>query len=106
MGPCKHGNGLPENVMNIFFVFFSFIFSFWAYWLALVVKNPPGDAGDIRDTGSIPGLGRPPGEGNGNPLQCSCLGNPMDGGAWWATVRGVSRVRYDLVTKPQQQSFG
>ena len=41
--------------------------------------------------GSIPGLGRSPGEGNGNPLQYSCLGNPRDGGAWWATVHGVSK---------------
>ena len=46
------------------------------------------------DLGSIPGSGRSPGEGNGNPLQYSCLENPMDGGAWWATVHGVT-VRYD-----------
>ena len=52
------------------------------------------------DAGSVPGSGRSPGEGNGNPLQYSCLGNPMDRGAWWATVRGVTRVRHDLVTKP------
>ena len=44
-----------------------------------------------RDPGSIPGLGRPPGGGNGNPLQYSGLGNPVDRGAWWATVRGVQR---------------
>ena len=43
------------------------------------------------DLGSIPGLGRSPGEGNGNPLQYSCLENPMDGGAWWATVHGVAK---------------
>ena len=43
------------------------------------------------DPGSIPGLGRSPGEGNGNPLESSCLGNPMDGGAWWATVHGVAK---------------
>ena len=55
--------------------------------MVLVVKNPPANAGD---TGSIPGLGRPPGGGNGNPLQYSCLENPMDRGAWWATVHGVS----------------
>ena len=48
-----------------------------------------------------PGLGKCPGEGNGNPLQYSCLGNPMDKGAWQATVHGVARVRYDLVTKPR-----
>ena len=54
------------------------------------------NAGDL---GSIPGLGRSPGEGNGNPLQHSCLENPMDKGAWRATVHGVTRVRHDLVTK-------
>ena len=50
--------------------------------------------------GSIPGLGGSPGEENGNPLQNSCVENPMDRGAWWATVHGVARVRHDLVTKP------
>ena len=57
----------------------------------LVVKNPPASGGDARDMGSIPESGRSPGEGNGNPLQCSCLGNPMDRGAWWATVHGVTK---------------
>ena len=53
--------------------------------------------------GSIPGSGNPPGEGNGNPLQNSCLGNPMDRGAWRATVHGVAkRVRHDLATKQWQ----
>ena len=53
------------------------------------------------DEGSIPVLGRSPGEGNGNPLQYSCLGNPMDrGGAWWATVHGIVRVSYNLASKP------
>ena len=51
------------------------------------------------DSGLIPGLGRSPGEGNGNPLQYCCLENPMDKGAWWATVHGVTRIKYDLVTK-------
>ena len=50
------------------------------------------NAGDL---GSIPGLGRSTGEGNGNPLQHSCLQNPMDQGAWWATVHGSQRVRHD-----------
>ena len=50
---------------------------------------------DVGDLGSIPGLGRSPGEGNGNPLQYSCLENPMDGGAWWATVHGLQRVGHD-----------
>ena len=57
---------------------------------ALVVKNPPTSAGDIRDVGSIPGLGRSPGEGNGNPLQYSCLRNPMDRGGQRATVQRVA----------------
>ena len=57
--------------------------------VALVVKNPPANAGDIRDRGSIPGLGRSPGGGHGNPiLQYSCLENRMDRGSWWATVHG------------------
>ena len=56
-----------------------------------VVKNPPANVGDIRDTSSIPGRGRSPGGGNGNPLQYSCLGNPMDTGAWWATVHRAAK---------------
>ena len=55
---------------------------------------------NAEDLGSIPGSGRSPGEGNGNPLQYSCLENPVDSGAWRATVHGVTRVRHDLVTKP------
>ena len=55
------------------------------------VKNPPASAGDIRDPGSIPDLGRSSGEGNGNPLQYSCLENLMDRGVWWATVHGVAK---------------
>ena len=54
-----------------------------------MVKNPPANAGYVRDVGSIPELGRSPEEGNGNPLQYFCLRNPMDRGAWWATVQGV-----------------
>ena len=53
-----------------------------------MVKNPPANAGEAGDAGSIPGSGRSPGEGNGNPLQYSCLENPMDRGAWWAIVQG------------------
>ena len=58
--------------------------------MVLVIKNLPVNAGDIRDTGSIPGLGRFPGEGNGNLLLYSCLENPMDRGDWWATVHRVT----------------
>ena len=64
--------------------------------MLLVVMNPPAGAGDARDVGSIPGLGRSPGEGNGNPLQYSCLENPMDRGAWQATVHGVAKSRTQL----------
>ena len=62
-----------------------------------VGKESACNAGDL---GWIPGSGRSPGEGNGNPLQYSCLENPMDRGAWWATAHGVARVRHDLATKP------
>ena len=61
--------------------------------VALMVKNLPANAADIGDTGSIPGLRRSPGEGNGNLLQYSCLENPMDKGDWWATVHGVTNNR-------------
>ena len=57
------------------------------------VKASACNAGDL---GSTPGSGRSPGEGNGNPLQCSCLENPMDRGAWWATVHGVAKSRTRL----------
>ena len=64
--------------------------------LALVVKNTPANAGDIRDVGSIPGSGKSPGGEHSNPLQCSCLENPMDGGAWRATVYRVAKSRTRL----------
>ena len=60
-----------------------------------MVKNMPANAGDTTDVGSIPGLGRSPGGRHGNPLQSSCLENPMDRGAWWATVHGSQRVGHD-----------
>ena len=59
--------------------------------MTLEVNNPLANAGDIRDKGSIPELGRSPEEGNGNPLQYSCLKNFMDREAWWATVHGVAK---------------
>ena len=62
-----------------------------------VVKNPPASAGD---PGLIPGVGRSPGKGNSSPLQYSCLGNPMDRGAWWATVHSIPRVGLDPAIKP------
>ena len=67
-----------------------------------MVQNLPANAGATGDAGLIPGLGRFPGGGHGNPLQYSRLENPMDRGAWQAIVHGVARVRHDLVTKPPQ----
>ena len=91
-----------ESVFSSFLLFAIFIFFFFlsfavvllgASQVALVVKNPPANAGDIRDrdVGSIPGVGRSPGEGHGNPLQYSCLKNPMDNGAWQAIVHRVAK---------------
>ena len=59
--------------------------------VALVVKNPPANAGDMRDVGLIPESERSSGVGNGNPLQYFCLENPMDSGAWWVIVRSVAK---------------
>ena len=59
--------------------------------VALVVKNLPATAGDVKDTGLISGSGRLPGEEHGNPLQYSCLENPMERGGWWATVRRLAK---------------
>ena len=64
--------------------------------MAQLEKNLPAKAGDIRDLGLIPGLGRSCGEGNSNPLQYSCMENPMDRGAWWATVHGVEKSQTRL----------
>ena len=61
-----------------------------------VVKNPPANVGDTRDSVLISGSGQSPGEGNGNPLQYSCLENSMERGAWWATVRGVAKSQTQL----------
>ena len=68
-------------------------FRYEARQVVLVVKNLPAKAGD---TGSIPGSGRSPGGGHGNPLQYSSLENPMDRGAWWATVHGVAQIQREL----------
>ena len=59
--------------------------------MILLVKKPPVNVGDVKDTGPIPGLGRSPGGGQGHPLQYSCLENPMDRGAWRAAVLGVTK---------------
>ena len=87
---------------------FSFIVkshSMWGFPGGSEVKVSAWNAGD---PGSIPGLGRSPGEGNGNPLQYSCLENSMDGGAWWATVHGVTKSQTrlsDFTTTQQLRCF-
>ena len=73
-----------------------------AYPYSSVGKESACSAGD---SGSIPGSGRSPGEGNGNPLQYSCLENPMDRGAWWAMVHGVARVGHDLAAKERERGL-
>ena len=70
-----------------------------------MVKNLPANAGDTEDMGSIPGSGRTPGEGNGNPLQYSCLDTSMDRGAWRATVHGVAKSRTQLSTHTDVTEF-
>ena len=71
--------------------FYFHIYYMWASRGALGVKNLPANAGDIKDEGLILGLGGSPGERHGNPLQYSCLENPMNRGAWWTTVHGVAK---------------
>ena len=77
------------------FPFGSFLFGCAQYTICFpgdtVVKNPPANAGDARDAGLIPGLGSSSGEGNGNPLQYSCLEDSIDRGAWQATVHGMAK---------------
>ena len=70
-----------------------------------MIKNPPAKAGDAGASGSISGSERSPGEGNGTPLQYSCLENPMDRGAWWATVPGVAKSRRRLNEHTAYQLF-
>ena len=85
----------PQPIFKLyFFVLCLLIIELYEFFRAsqvvLVVKNSPANAGDLRDMGLIPWLGRCPGEGYGTPLQCSCLENPLDRGAWWATVHTVA----------------
>ena len=72
-------------------LFVYLLITYWASHAALVVKNSPVNAGDIRDVSVIPGLGGSPGVGNGNPRQYSCLENPMDRGTWQATVHRAAQ---------------
>ena len=96
----EYWNRLPfPSPIYILYDTFPSAYDFSVSWLQasqvalhqVVVKNLPAKAGDGRDAGSIPGLGRSPGGGHGNPLQCSCLENPMDRGAWQTTVHGVAK---------------
>ena len=73
------------------FIYCLWLLLCWVLQVALVVRNPPANVGDIRDVGSVSGSGRSPGEGHGNPLQYFCLENPMNRGAWWATVHGEAK---------------
>ena len=85
----------PFTWLNIHICIYLSICVDGAFQVALVVKNPPASAGDVKDAGSIPGLGRPPGGGHGNPLQYTYLEIPMDRRAWQATVHRVTRFRHD-----------
>ena len=93
----ENGKEWPEKLEEIFRIIFSSLENYGkqsvirASQVVLVGKNPPANAGDARDVGSIPGLGRSPGEGNGNPRQYSGLESSMVRGAWWAIVHGVTQ---------------
>ena len=76
----------------------------WASPVAQLVKKLPASSGDTADIGSVPGSGRSPGEGNGNPLQYSCLENSMDREAWLATVHGITKSWAQLNTHAQIQN--
>ena len=74
----------------------SYLMELWASQLMLVVRNPPANAGDVRDTGSVPVSRRSPGRGNSNPFQYSCLENPTGKEAWQATVHRVAKSQTQL----------
>ena len=84
----KPGSILPKVCIYKHYIYSYYICVYSTYiasQVALVVKNSPANAGDVRNTVLIPALGRSPGQGRGNPFQYSYLENPMDKGAWWAT---------------------
>ena len=81
---------IPKYFVLFDAIIYKIVFLFPFLRVALVVKNSPANAGDIKDTGSIPGWGRSPAGGHGNTLQYSCLENFMDRGAWWTIVHGVT----------------
>ena len=85
---------VPSYIQQVFISYLSYsnVYRFpWGFPVVLLIKNPFANTGDTRDTGLIPGSGRSPGGGHGNPLQYSCLEDSMDRGAWWATVHGVEK---------------
>ena len=101
---CRKDVGNSHEIISLVCLPLGFTFHgghsmmFDGFLAALAVKNPPAEAGTAGRVSSIPGSGRSPGGRNGNPLQGSCLENPMDRGAWWATVHGEyspQRVRHD-----------
>ena len=94
------GTGENPQVSISIFITYTYVCMYvylWASQLALVVKNPPANPGGVREAVLIPGLGRYPGGGHGNPLQYSCLeNNPMDRGAWQATVHRITESQTQL----------
>ena len=86
----------PQAKSDRTYSFMDYLWQLWASQLVLLVKNLPANAGDTRDSGSIPELGRSPGERNVNPFQCSCLENPKDREAWQVTVHRVAKSRTRL----------
>ena len=77
------------------------MYNWWTSQVVLVVKNTPASARDVTDMGSIPETGRSPGEGNGNPLQYSCLENPMDRGGWWAIYSSWGHKELDTTEETE-----
>ena len=96
---AEGGSSTQQNLLSIYCVLKCPMYRVLGFPEAsqnsLVVKNLPATVGDARNMSSIPGSGRSPGEGNGNPLQYWCLENSMDRGDWWATVHGVTKVGQD-----------
>ena len=85
-----------KNTSNDTSIICKWLWSNRASQVVAVVKNPPANAGDVREVGSVRRSGRSPGEGNGSPLQYSCLENPMDRGAWRATAHGITKSQTQL----------
>ena len=88
---CIFSSNILFRTRALLFINKTDLYFQWGFQVVLVVKNLPANAGDSREVRSIPGLGRSPGEGNGNLLQYSCLGNPMDRGVWETIVHGIAK---------------